>query len=172
MRNSFICSTKCSNHYGGLGGGHYTAYALHDDGVWCYYDDARITENADEKDVVSDAAYVVYYKRRDLVFSDDLPDGLEAAIVTDQMDSRVRTPSETSSNAAQLDDMDVDIHNTDAESNASSKTCSSPMDSHDGGDNNFAETDTFGEGVDEPNDGLYYDHLRESSNTNENYPLQ
>ena len=58
-----------SNHFGGLGGGHYTAHCLHDDGVWCYYDDSRITENVDPKEVVTEAAYVLYYRRRDLPVS-------------------------------------------------------------------------------------------------------
>ena len=54
-----------SNHYGGLGGGHYTAYAKNN-GQWCYFDDSRVTEVNDEKEVVSEAAYVLYYRRRDL----------------------------------------------------------------------------------------------------------
>lgn len=54
-----------SNHYGGLGGGHYTAYAKNN-GQWCYFDDSRVTEVTDEKEVVSEAAYVLYYRRRDL----------------------------------------------------------------------------------------------------------
>jgi ubiquitin C-terminal hydrolase len=55
-----------SNHYGGLGGGHYTAYALNDDGVWCHYDDSRITSHIEPSEVVSQAAYVLYYRRRDV----------------------------------------------------------------------------------------------------------
>jgi hypothetical protein len=55
-----------SNHYGGLGGGHYTAYALNDDGVWCHYDDSRIISHVDPSEVVSQAAYVLYYRRRDV----------------------------------------------------------------------------------------------------------
>lgn len=55
-----------SNHYGGLGGGHYTAYALNEDGVWCHYDDSRITSHVEPSDVVSQAAYVLYYRRRDV----------------------------------------------------------------------------------------------------------
>ncbi len=32
-----------SNHYGGLGGGHYTAYAqMPDDGKWYLFDDSRV----------------------------------------------------------------------------------------------------------------------------------
>ena len=55
-----------SNHYGGLGGGHYTAYAINDDGVWCHYDDSRITSHISPSEVVSSAAYVLYYRRRDV----------------------------------------------------------------------------------------------------------
>jgi hypothetical protein len=55
-----------SNHFGGLGGGHYTAYAKGDDGKWCNFDDSRVTTNIDESDVVSSAAYCLYYKRKDV----------------------------------------------------------------------------------------------------------
>jgi len=55
-----------SNHYGGLGGGHYTAYAQNDDGEWCYFDDSRVTTLVKENEVISAAAYVLYYRRRDV----------------------------------------------------------------------------------------------------------
>jgi hypothetical protein len=54
-----------SNHYGGLGGGHYTAYALNH-GTWCYFDDSSVKEDVSEAEVVSNAAYVLYYRRRDI----------------------------------------------------------------------------------------------------------
>lgn len=53
-----------SNHYGGLGGGHYTAFALDKDGRWCHFDDSVVTE-VDDAAVVSKAAYVLYYRRRE-----------------------------------------------------------------------------------------------------------
>lgn len=59
-----------SNHYGNLGGGHYTAYAKNN-GQWCYFDDSRVSEVRDESEVVSAAAYVLYYRRRDLSDWDD-----------------------------------------------------------------------------------------------------
>jgi len=58
-----------SNHYGGLGGGHYTAYALNH-GMWCYFDDSSVTENVSTNEVVSSAAYVLYYRRRDVKVPD------------------------------------------------------------------------------------------------------
>ena len=61
-----------SNHFGGLGGGHYTAYALNDDGEWCNFDDSRVTRNVNKNEVVSKAAYVLYYKRRDVKTDDEL----------------------------------------------------------------------------------------------------
>lgn len=60
-----------SNHYGGLGGGHYTAYTLSDDQTWCHYDDSRVTHNIDPEEVVSEAAYVLYYRRRDVQVNQD-----------------------------------------------------------------------------------------------------
>ena len=61
-----------SNHFGGLGGGHYTAYCKEDDGTWSNYDDGRVTPDVDEKEVVSSAAYCLYYKRRDVVFEKEI----------------------------------------------------------------------------------------------------
>ncbi|XP_057422857.1 ubiquitin carboxyl-terminal hydrolase 9-like [Lotus japonicus] len=52
-----------SNHYGGLGGGHYTAYAkLIDENKWYHFDDSHVTP-ADEAEIKSSAAYVLFYQR-------------------------------------------------------------------------------------------------------------
>ena len=52
------------NHYGGIGGGHYTAYAKNfSDGKWYYYNDSKVTE-AQEEQSISSAAYLLFYKRR------------------------------------------------------------------------------------------------------------
>jgi len=54
-----------SNHYGGLGGGHYTAYATNcNDDSWYYFDDSSVSA-ADANAAVSKAAYVLFYTRRD-----------------------------------------------------------------------------------------------------------
>jgi len=117
-----------SNHYGGLGGGHYTAHALHDNGVWCYYDDTRITSNVDPKEAVTKAAYVLYYRRR------DVPTDMEFSISTETPEER-RPPAvilensdrmnghfeRSDSNAALIGDEDnMDIDNTDAASRSTS----------------------------------------------------
>eukprot|EP01113_Clastostelium_recurvatum_P027005 TRINITY_DN3249_c0_g1_i3.p1 TRINITY_DN3249_c0_g1~~TRINITY_DN3249_c0_g1_i3.p1 ORF type:complete len:929 (-),score=274.41 TRINITY_DN3249_c0_g1_i3:1131-3872(-) len=53
-----------SNHYGSLGGGHYTAYGMNkDNGKWYKFDDSWTAEVA-ETDVVTSSAYVLFYKRR------------------------------------------------------------------------------------------------------------
>ncbi|XP_035552482.1 ubiquitin carboxyl-terminal hydrolase 15 isoform X4 [Canis lupus baileyi] len=54
-----------SNHYGGMGGGHYTAFAKNkDDGKWYYFDDSSVS-TASEDQIVSKAAYVLFYQRQD-----------------------------------------------------------------------------------------------------------
>ncbi|CAN8314025.1 unnamed protein product [Cochlearia groenlandica] len=52
-----------SNHYGGLGGGHYTAYAkLMDENKWYDFDDSHVS-SVNESDITTSAAYVLFYKR-------------------------------------------------------------------------------------------------------------
>ncbi|GBG33620.1 Ubiquitin carboxyl-terminal hydrolase, putative [Hondaea fermentalgiana] len=53
-----------SNHIGGMGGGHYTAFVHQtDSGAWYNMDDSR-TSVAKPEEVVSELAYVLFYKRR------------------------------------------------------------------------------------------------------------
>jgi ubiquitin carboxyl-terminal hydrolase 4/11/15 len=53
-----------SNHFGSLGGGHYTAYAKNCAyGKWFEFDDSSVSD-ARESDVVGKAAYVLFYRRR------------------------------------------------------------------------------------------------------------
>ncbi|ANB12767.1 Ubp12p [Sugiyamaella lignohabitans] len=52
------------NHYGGLGGGHYTAYAKNFvDNKWYYYDDANVRPTEPEASITG-AAYLLFYRRR------------------------------------------------------------------------------------------------------------
>ncbi|XP_041110339.1 ubiquitin carboxyl-terminal hydrolase 15-like isoform X2 [Polyodon spathula] len=56
-----------SNHYGGMGGGHYTAFAKSkDDDKWYYFDDSSVSI-ASEEQIVSKAAYVLFYQRQDTI---------------------------------------------------------------------------------------------------------
>jgi ubiquitin C-terminal hydrolase len=53
-----------SNHFGGMGGGHYTAYCkLNDGGQWYCFDDSHSYTVAESK-VLSESAYVLFYRRR------------------------------------------------------------------------------------------------------------
>jgi len=52
-----------SNHIGGLGGGHYTAYAEHS-GKWSCFNDSSVSE-VTAKQVVTGEAYVLFYRRFD-----------------------------------------------------------------------------------------------------------
>jgi ubiquitin C-terminal hydrolase len=53
-----------SNHMGGLGGGHYTAYAKQPGTEqWYCFDDSRVSEVPADQ-VVSPNAYVLFYHRR------------------------------------------------------------------------------------------------------------
>ncbi|KAG5981926.1 hypothetical protein E4U55_002487 [Claviceps digitariae] len=53
------------DHYGGLGGGHYTAYAKNFvDERWYSYNDSSVHVVSDPKSVVSSAAYLLFYRRR------------------------------------------------------------------------------------------------------------
>ena len=51
-----------SNHYGGLGGGHYTAFAQLSDGSWYEFDDDRVCPVTEET-IKTSAAYVLFYRR-------------------------------------------------------------------------------------------------------------
>jgi len=53
-----------SNHMGGMGGGHYTAYCKNlSDRKWYCYDDSRVSP-ATESEIKSDSAYVLFYQLR------------------------------------------------------------------------------------------------------------
>ncbi|KAM6982519.1 ubiquitin carboxyl-terminal hydrolase 11 [Tautogolabrus adspersus] len=62
-----------SNHYGGLRDGHYTSYACNkDNGQWYYFDDSKVTY-AREDQIVTNAAYVLFYHRQDKIRKPTLP---------------------------------------------------------------------------------------------------
>lgn len=51
-----------SNHFGGLGGGHYTAYAKVNEDKWYEFDDGRVSP-IKEGEIKTPAAYVLFYRR-------------------------------------------------------------------------------------------------------------
>jgi ubiquitin C-terminal hydrolase len=53
-----------SNHFGGLGGGHYTAHVFSEFlDSWIEMNDERVRKVSPEK-AVSSSAYILFYKRR------------------------------------------------------------------------------------------------------------
>ncbi|PHH72855.1 hypothetical protein CDD80_4211 [Ophiocordyceps camponoti-rufipedis] len=53
------------DHYGGLGGGHYTAYAKNFvDGRWYNFNDSSVHAVSDPQSMVTSAAYLLFYRRR------------------------------------------------------------------------------------------------------------
>jgi len=55
-----------SVHSGGLGGGHYTAYALNPmQNKWYYFDDSRVSPSTPSVHYNLPGAYVLFYKRQD-----------------------------------------------------------------------------------------------------------
>lgn len=58
-----------SNHFGGTGGGHYTAFAKHpSSGEWYDFDDSCVSKIRDkdlQETIVSSSAYSIFYRRRD-----------------------------------------------------------------------------------------------------------
>ncbi|EJS43200.1 ubp12p [Saccharomyces arboricola H-6] len=64
LRGSIYDLYAVDNHYGGLGGGHYTAYVKNFvDNKWYYFDDSRVTETVPENSVAG-SAYLLFYIRR------------------------------------------------------------------------------------------------------------
>ncbi|XP_053360263.1 ubiquitin carboxyl-terminal hydrolase 11 [Clarias gariepinus] len=62
-----------SNHYGGLRDGHYTSYAQNkDNGQWYYFDDSKVTY-AKQEQIVTNAAYLLFYHRQDKMRHPALP---------------------------------------------------------------------------------------------------
>ncbi|KAK3124480.1 hypothetical protein QOZ80_7BG0587090 [Eleusine coracana subsp. coracana] len=61
--NSHYRLYAISNHYGNMGGGHYTASIYHEQGKgWYKFDDDRVTPMSEES-IKTSAAYVLFYRR-------------------------------------------------------------------------------------------------------------
>lgn len=51
-----------SNHYGSMGGGHYTAFVHHGGDRWYDFDDSHVSPISEDK-IKTSAAYVLFYRR-------------------------------------------------------------------------------------------------------------
>ena len=57
-----------ANHFGGLHGGHYTAYCKnYIENKWYEFNDSHVSET-EENNIVSNNAYVLFYKKRNSQF--------------------------------------------------------------------------------------------------------
>lgn len=55
-----------SNHFGSLNGGHYTATCFNEaTNKWYYFNDSSVAPVEDNRMIVSAAAYLLFYKRRE-----------------------------------------------------------------------------------------------------------
>ncbi|KAJ3415870.1 CSN-associated deubiquitinating enzyme Ubp12 [Chytridiales sp. JEL 0842] len=67
-----------SNHFGGLGGGHYTAYAKNGlDNQWYNFDDSHVSKTSEDS-VMTPAAYLLFYQRRTKKADTSLAETIEA----------------------------------------------------------------------------------------------
>ena len=55
-----------TNHFGSLNGGHYTAFGKNINGNWYNFNDSSVS-NASTSNIVSEAAYLLFYRRREQV---------------------------------------------------------------------------------------------------------
>jgi len=63
----------CINHFGRLGGGHYTAYCIHKDhNTWYNFDDSSVKPVEDLAQITSPATYLLFYQLRGLENQDIL----------------------------------------------------------------------------------------------------
>ncbi|XP_064156657.1 ubiquitin carboxyl-terminal hydrolase 11 [Anguilla rostrata] len=81
-----------SNHYGGLRDGHYTSYARNkDNGQWYYFDDSKVTY-AREEQIMTNAAYLLFYQRQDKIRQPTLPTPRDGSSSPSQSANEVTSP--------------------------------------------------------------------------------
>ncbi|KAJ8393506.1 hypothetical protein AAFF_G00059790 [Aldrovandia affinis] len=81
-----------SNHYGGLRDGHYTSYARNkDNGQWYHFDDSKVTY-AREEQIMTNAAYLLFYQRQDKIRKPTLPAPRDSSSSPTQAANEVTSP--------------------------------------------------------------------------------
>ncbi|XP_028849343.1 ubiquitin carboxyl-terminal hydrolase 11 isoform X2 [Denticeps clupeoides] len=98
-----------SNHYGGLRDGHYTSYARNkDNGQWYYFDDSKVTD-AKEEQIVTNAAYLLFYHRQDKIRHPTLPNPTNSCLTSGQpADDVISSNHEGLAGAASCVSMETD----------------------------------------------------------------
>ena len=116
-----------SNHYGQLSAGHYTAMAMNR-GKWFHFNDHKVRECTDLDQIVSPAAYILFYARRGINFEE-----IDYSKIANRLDSSACSASPKNSqkevtknmDAQHIDDIqmiyDEDINHEMVEDNSSQK---------------------------------------------------
>ena len=102
-----------SNHYGSLGGGHYTAYAKNFQlNNWYKFDDSSVSRIEEDKSRTSNA-YVLFYRRKDTLeetTATTTSTTAEPSTADTQMDSQMDTdssPQETPNNEDKMEEVSL-----------------------------------------------------------------
>ncbi|KAI1892985.1 hypothetical protein AGOR_G00139140 [Albula goreensis] len=97
-----------SNHYGGLRDGHYTSYARNKDNAqWYYFDDSKVTY-AREEQIMTNAAYLLFYQRQDKIRQPTLPNPREGSSSPTQSTNEVTGPQDGVDGATSCVTMETD----------------------------------------------------------------
>jgi ubiquitin carboxyl-terminal hydrolase 4/11/15 len=105
-----------SNHFGGMGGGHYTAYCKNKStGKWYNFDDSHVSETTQDR-IVSSSAYLLFYCRRDegKVVQPALSRTLSQTFAEEvKMRKKKFNPSETSHDEETMEQEGAELDNTE-----------------------------------------------------------
>ncbi|KAL1021641.1 hypothetical protein UPYG_G00015970 [Umbra pygmaea] len=92
-----------SNHYGGLRDGHYTSYAWNkDNGQWYYFDDSKVTY-AREEQIVTNAAYLLFYHRQDKIRQPTLPTPSDSSSSPNDLNNSMKDGMEGASSCVNME---------------------------------------------------------------------
>lgn len=121
-----------SNHFGSLGGGHYTAYAKNADlNEWYNFNDSSVSKVTDTSEIVSSAAYTLFYVRRGYTFdpssslASSLPDSNNAAAVGDVAGAGNNNGDGVGEEGGEGNMEDNNTENTHTDSNVAEQTLES-----------------------------------------------
>jgi len=112
-----------SNHFGGLGGGHYTAFARNrnDTTKWMRFDDSSVSWSSEEQ-ICSEASYVLFYVRKDVDWKEFVNEEEKEKKEEDSSPTGTLTPTNTVDDEYEPDsDDDADHTYTPSNNNSNNK---------------------------------------------------
>jgi ubiquitin carboxyl-terminal hydrolase 4/11/15 len=105
-----------SNHYGSLGGGHYTAYGKNKKNhKWYKFDDSSVGE-IDESKSQTSSAYVLFYRRKDTFTPEELAAATAGAAAATTATTTTTTTTTSSNNNNDVDSNDDDTNTANSSS--------------------------------------------------------